>query len=209
MVLVCHMCWICSCDVNIFHQQYRLKEETNCSSFPAPQADLKLMFVGFFDSYLKTNQYQKIRLARLINHLHLLTMAEQEVNQLADQIKKLAATADETTRRNISSTLRQLTVEVESPGESVQRILYPLILHSVCAIANDLNLFEILSDSDGPMTTEELAEKTKCHSILMGRLLRFLAATYTINETGEDSFKANQVTRTFTKPGLRAGLNHW
>jgi len=135
-------------------------------------------------------------------------MAEQEVNQLVDQIKKIAATADETARRNISSTLRQLTVEVESPGETVHRILYPLLLQSVCVVANDLNLFEILSNNHGPMTTEELAEKTKCDPVLMGRLLRFLASTYTIIETGEDAFKANNVTKTFTKPGLRAGLNH-
>lgn len=135
-------------------------------------------------------------------------MAKHELNQLVDQIRKLAANADQATRENLTQTLRHLSVELETPADTVSRVLYIALQPAICRVGNNLGIFEILSQKDAPITTTELAEKTKCDPVLMGRLLRFLASTDSITETDEDTFAANHVTKTLAKVGIRNGLNH-
>ena len=41
-----------------------------------------------------------------------------------------------------------------------------------------------------------------------GRLLRYLASFGMINETGEELWSANNITKTLSMPGLKAGIAH-
>lgn len=94
-------------------------------------------------------------------------MAGDQLDQIVEQIKKAAATADTATHEKLINTLQHLTVQLESPSETVQRILYQALHPAICRAGNNLNLFEILSENDSPMTTIELAEKTKCDPALL------------------------------------------
>jgi len=135
-------------------------------------------------------------------------MALNDLEQLMERVKSSSANADEATRKGLINQLRALAVSLETSGESIQRIIYLAIQPAVCRIGNDLDLFQTLSKKDGPMTATELAEITKCDPILLSRVLRFLASTNMITETGVDTFIADNVTKTLAKPGLKAGLNH-
>lgn len=96
-------------------------------------------------------------------------MIGEDLDQIVNQIKNAAATADTASREKLVNTLRHLTVELERPAETVQRVLYMALLPAVCRLGNNLNLFQILSENKGPITTAELAEKTKCDPLLMSK----------------------------------------
>jgi len=135
-------------------------------------------------------------------------MTGNDLDRMVNQIRDTATTADQATREKLVNKLRNLAVDLETPAETVQRVLYPAILPALCRVGIKLDLFEILSKSDGPITTTELAGKTKCDPVLMSRILRYLASSNTITETDQDTFAANHVTKILAKPGIRAGLNH-
>ncbi|TVY80801.1 Demethylsterigmatocystin 6-O-methyltransferase [Lachnellula suecica] len=70
----------------------------------------------------------------------------------------------------------------------------------VAKIAADLDIFTILAQSEGPMKVEDIATKTGADPLLLDRILRHLAATYTINEVGESTFAANDATKLLASP---------
>ena len=65
-------------------------------------------------------------------------------------------------------------------------------------LALDLGLYETLVQNGKSMSTEELAEKAKADPALMKRIMRNLAAVSHVDETGEDMFVANKITKAFT-----------
>lgn len=58
-----------------------------------------------------------------------------------------------------------------------------------------LNIFNILVESEGPKTTAELSAQTGADMEFLSRLLRYLAASTIIKETGEQTWTANATTR--------------
>ncbi|TGO91271.1 hypothetical protein BPOR_0033g00110 [Botrytis porri] len=101
-----------------------------------------------------------------------------------------------------------MAASLKTSGETIQRLLYLAIQPALCHAGNDLDIFKILAKNDGPMTTIELAEKTKCDTLLLSRILRFLASTDIVTEVREESFIADKITEELAKPGLKAGMNH-
>ncbi len=53
------------------------------------------------------------------------------------QVHKIAATADETARKTLIDTLRNLSISLEEPGDTVQRLAY-LVSNSACATRIDI-----------------------------------------------------------------------
>ena len=79
---------------------------------------------------------------------------------------------------------------------------------TVVRIANRLQIFHILVKSNVPVTGKELAQRTGADHTLLLRLLRHLAAMHAIDESGVDSYVANNVTNNLIIPPLEAGINH-
>lgn len=92
-------------------------------------------------------------------------------------------------------------------------------------IAEDLNIFNILDESNDALTVTILATRTGAHLrcwvgipllwhpsagvILEGRILRYLASEVGINEAGEGIFAANSIMKKLARPGYRDGVYHF
>lgn len=65
------------------------------------------------------------------------------------------------------------------------------------AIASDLGIFRILSESDGPITTKEITTKVQGEKLLADRALRFLVSHGMVDQVSLDTFAANDTTRDY------------
>ena len=78
---------------------------------------------------------------------------------------------------------------------------------SVIRIGNQLDLFKTLLMEKTAQSSEELAHKLNVDSLLLLRLLRYLAAIGAIQEAGKDSYVANILTSNLAVPLLASGVN--
>ena len=79
---------------------------------------------------------------------------------------------------------------------------------TVVRIGCDLGLFRLLSESDKPLSVDELAETTGAAPSLLRRLLRYLASMREVAETSKDHFMANQATKSLAKPIIQDCINY-
>ncbi|RAL03139.1 S-adenosyl-L-methionine-dependent methyltransferase [Aspergillus ibericus CBS 121593] len=130
------------------------------------------------------------------------------MDQIVAQIQSLARSGDEATRKTIIDTLSNLSYSLETPQDTMQRISYLHLQPALVRVGLDLKLFNILSESKEPLTTEQLVAKTNAAPILLGRILRYLASVGTIRETGINTFTANNITHSLTIPGIQSAIYH-
>lgn len=117
------------------------------------------------------------------------------VGDLRNQLREDCEQYD---REKLRETARKLSVALETPGDTIQRIAYLPLVTTVCRVATKLNLFNILVESHGLKSSKELAEETNADYDLLVRLLRYLAANNIIKEAGEDLWTANNITKNLT-----------
>ncbi|KAM3065863.1 hypothetical protein ACMFMG_009913 [Clarireedia jacksonii] len=128
---------------------------------------------------------------------------------LFNHAREAAKTADEAQRKKIVDDLRDLAIELESPWDSMQRIMYLQFQLTGAQIGCDMKLFEILAAKKEPMTVEELATETKADPEFLDRLLRYLASVRMIKETGKHTYAANKVTGVLSQKPSKAGIGHY
>lgn len=96
---------------------------------------------------------------------------------------------------------------LETPQDSVKRILFYGLRIAGVRIGCDLKLFSLLS-TNGSLNLGQLASETGADPVLLGRICRYLASINMIKETGKDVFAATNITKTFSDPGVLAGVHH-
>lgn len=130
------------------------------------------------------------------------------MDAIVNQIKNLASSADDAQRKLILETLRVVSDSIETPQDTMQRLMYLALEPAVIRIGLDLDLFKILVDNEKPVTVSDLASKTGAATTLLARLLRYLASVGVVTETGKDSFASNNITKTLTLPAVVGGVYH-
>ncbi|KAK9369872.1 S-adenosyl-L-methionine-dependent methyltransferase [Lipomyces kononenkoae] len=131
------------------------------------------------------------------------------MDALVSQVQAMARDADEGARKKIVDTLFSLQLSIESPQDSMQRLLYLNIYLMAIRIGCDLDFFRMLVDSPTPLTAEQVAEKCGTAPMLMSRLLRYLGSVGIIKETGADTYTANQLCRALAERGWISGVYHY
>ncbi|KAJ5729745.1 uncharacterized protein N7483_004253 [Penicillium malachiteum] len=111
------------------------------------------------------------------------------------QVKSLAEGVDEATHNSILQSLRDLYLSLETRQDTMQRISYAHLEPILVEVGLDLNLFNILVESQTPLTIAQLCDRTGAASDLLGRILRYLASVGAVKETGEDTFTANNTIK--------------
>lgn len=134
-----------------------------------------------------------------------------EVATLIDALKKALSANDPAapaTRLHLKETAERLSLALETPGETVQRVAFYPTRTAIVRIAINLRILHMLVESHVPVTGKELAQRTGADQLLLLRLLRFLVAMRAIGEAGVDSYVANNVTKNLVIPQLEAGVKH-
>ncbi|KAL9010768.1 MAG: hypothetical protein Q9173_004327 [Seirophora scorigena] len=112
----------------------------------------------------------------------LLSQLQSIRTQLAhDGADKL----DPARRREAAALAQMIMVDIEDPGNLIDRIIYQRkpAENALISIAVDTGLFQVLTESKSPLTAEDLANKINVDVTLLERILRGLAAMHAVEET--------------------------
>ncbi|KAF2720474.1 S-adenosyl-L-methionine-dependent methyltransferase [Polychaeton citri CBS 116435] len=111
--------------------------------------------------------------------------------------------------------INRLTRLLETPADFVQQLGFAEPARNAAVrIAIDLHIFETLQASQQSkpsapsVTVSEIAETTKASSALLSRLLKHLAATHIIAETGVDSYAATTLSNALAQTGHSEGVKY-
>ncbi|GAQ39340.1 hypothetical protein AtubIFM55763_000145 [Aspergillus tubingensis] len=125
---------------------------------------------------------------------------------LTQEVRRLVEAGDEKTRKDVLDALHKLSVSIESPDDTVQRLTFYNMQLARIRIGIDLKLFELLLD--GPLTVDDLSQKTGANPVFLARILRYLASYHAVEEVSKDTFTASNISKTFAVSGHQAAVGH-
>ncbi|PWY80161.1 O-methyl transferase B [Aspergillus eucalypticola CBS 122712] len=125
---------------------------------------------------------------------------------LTKEVRRLVEAGDEKARKDVLDALHKLSVSTESPDDTVKRLTFNNMQLAGIRIGIDLKLFELLLD--GPLTMDELSQKTGANPVFLARILRYLASYYAVEEVSKDTFTASNISKTFAVSGHQAAVGH-
>ncbi|KAI5306288.1 hypothetical protein KEM56_001531 [Ascosphaera pollenicola] len=118
------------------------------------------------------------------------------MESITAQIRSLVAKSSPAERLKMLASLRTLCSEINlSPSLRSMETFTTDTAIGVMGVMNKLKIFDILAETDNPKTTTELSERTGADVEFLSRLLRYLAASSIVEETGEQTWAANDTTR--------------
>ncbi|KAF2026198.1 S-adenosyl-L-methionine-dependent methyltransferase [Setomelanomma holmii] len=124
------------------------------------------------------------------------------------QIRDLYSSANAQERHKIQEQLRDLQHDLWTDWEVLFGFAMGPLKWTLVQIGLDLNIFTTLSDSDKPVTHSDFVTKTRAAPDLLKHLLRSMASFGFIQETAQDTFQANRITKTFANPHVSGAAPH-
>ncbi|CAI6261928.1 unnamed protein product [Periconia digitata] len=100
---------------------------------------------------------------------------------------------------------REVTTILEGPVNRATDLVFKPYTTVAARIAVDLDLFNHICAASGDVTSKQLANLTRGDELLISRILRLLAATGFVDNTGEDEWKSNETTQAMAMPAIEAG----
>ncbi|TEY71677.1 hypothetical protein BOTCAL_0088g00090 [Botryotinia calthae] len=131
------------------------------------------------------------------------------MDAITAQIQKLAAKADEATRKNLIDTLQNLQYSIETPYDTLQRFAGLQLQITAARIGVDLGIFDAIQESKDPISVEALVLKTNAAPKLLGRILRYLESVGQIKETSKDHFSSSSTTPFLADKNYQGGIHHF
>ncbi|MCJ1381158.1 hypothetical protein MMC17_004267 [Xylographa soralifera] len=113
---------------------------------------------------------------------------------------------DETSRLKMQDTLHGAAELMETPNDTMLRLFNASLEVAVVRAGCDLGFFTTLAASEKPLSVEQLGQPSGADPLLVGRLLRYLAAIRMIAESSKDHFSANQATKTLANPSIEGSV---
>lgn len=131
---------------------------------------------------------------------------------MATHIKDLLANppTDATERRELSEAARELYMSLETPLDTMHRLLWSIEQLPVVQVGVDLDLFRTLASTpERQWPAEELAHQLGAEDTLISRLLRYLRSFGLVRELRDGTYTANASTRWLATPGAEGGVKHY
>lgn len=115
---------------------------------------------------------------------------------------------NERQRLELLASARALVSQLEKPHEKIMRMIYhePALFMATKVLA-DLKIFNLLATATTPIPATELASKTGADPRLVERLLKHVATENFVEETGPDTYLANDVTRCCATSGAKGAID--
>ncbi|KAJ6138196.1 O-methyltransferase family 2 [Penicillium samsonianum] len=130
------------------------------------------------------------------------------MDSIIAQIQAMAQNTDEAGRLNIIQSLKRVKIELQSPTDTFMELAVPGLTSAMLRIGADLGLFRSLTRSDVSLTVTQIAELTGSSPPFLERILRYLAATDMIKETGVNEYTASSITHVLADPKGEAMIYH-
>lgn len=115
---------------------------------------------------------------------------------------------DERSRLQLQDSLRGAAQNTETANDTMLRLFNANLEVSVVKIGCDLGIFRTLVASNDPISVDQFASKTGADSLLLERILRYLASLKIVTETGKAEYTANQTTRTLADPSIEGSISY-
>lgn len=115
---------------------------------------------------------------------------------------------DERSRLQLQDSLRGAAQNIETANDTMLRLFNANLEVSVVKIGCDLGLFKALVATDGSISVDQFSAKTGADSLLLERLLRYLASVRMITETGKGEYMANQTSRILADPSIEGSISY-
>jgi hypothetical protein len=128
------------------------------------------------------------------------------IGELEALKERLANGTDPTVRAEALQKARQLTGSLQRPEDVAAELIFSPFLPIAARISVDLHLFELIVEHGGPITSDELADKSGGEELLITRLLRALAGAGLVGDVGERTWLATPVTHAMAHEGVSAGF---
>lgn len=126
---------------------------------------------------------------------------EKELQALSKDVAE-----DGQARQKLLVVTQQATAMLETPPETIWKLLFQPHLNASIRTAIEMGLFDALNKSESAKTATELAGITGGDKLLIVRILRPLAAMHMVIETGYETYVAGPVSKAFAIPALLGGF---
>ncbi|KAL9600392.1 MAG: hypothetical protein Q9219_003242 [cf. Caloplaca sp. 3 TL-2023] len=123
-----------------------------------------------------------------------------------ESAKHGAAGLDYADRLEAVRLTQSITVDLEDPGDLIDRIIYQPAENALIRVAVDIGLFEVLNKSQLPLNAQRLAEKTNTELLLLERILRGLVALHAIEEVNAEDYGPTKISEAFATPKGVSGI---
>ncbi|KAI9708035.1 MAG: hypothetical protein M1820_004239 [Bogoriella megaspora] len=131
----------------------------------------------------------------------------REAIQSVDDAASAQDSGEEGAHGRLLQAIDSLYRVAATPTDMVARIRSQSMPLAITRIVIENGLLQAVSETtDKPITVAELAQKTGIDELLTLRLIRCIAGLGMVDEVGENTFAANDMTRYVVKPGPTAAL---
>ncbi|KAK2756094.1 hypothetical protein FQN54_005501 [Arachnomyces sp. PD_36] len=135
-----------------------------------------------------------------------------DIASLATQIENIASKIEESDKLSNDKALQQrlltasakLNSVLDNPRERIHAFVCQPMENAAIRLAVDLDLFDIITRNEKPISAKELAAATGAEELLIVRIMRLACALGFVGETDIETYSANAYTRTFTEPVSKA-----
>lgn len=132
-----------------------------------------------------------------------LTHITSKIQQQASELQS----GNEGQRLSLLQSARALVHELEKPHERIMRMCYHEgAIFMATKVLIDLGIFKILAKAAEPITASKLAQDTGADRAIVERLLKHIAIEFFVDETGPDTYIANDTTRCIASPGAQGTI---
>ncbi|KAF9886976.1 hypothetical protein FE257_010717 [Aspergillus nanangensis] len=150
-----------------------------------------------------------------INNIDSIATVPSNTDAVPQILQDIALHGEEFTdvpgqsRLQLLKSARALVRTLETPKESIVRLCWAEPnLYSAIYTAISLGLFPMLSrEGDSPKTVSQLGAWSGADPVLLGRILRHLAAMGTIEETGPDEYQHTNLSRSLATDKYGSGFS--